>query len=57
MRRSLDLRSWEAATDLVRAWEASGEIGVVKPEVPTIKEAVKKFLAADVPACGAGQVA
>jgi site-specific recombinase XerD len=44
IRRSLDLRAWEAATDLVRAWEASGEIGVVKPHVPTIQEAVTKFL-------------
>jgi predicted ABC-type ATPase len=35
VRRSLDLRSWEAASDLVRSWEASGELGVVKPEVPT----------------------
>jgi integrase len=36
------LRSWSAATDLVRDWEAAGEIGVVKkPEVPTIAEAVE----------------
>jgi len=46
IRRSLDLRSWSAATDLVRDWEESGEIGVVrKPEVPTIAEAVQKFIA------------
>ena len=44
VRQSLDLRSWEAASDLVRGWEASGEIGVVKPEVPTVDEAVEKFL-------------
>jgi integrase len=44
IRKSLDLRSWEAASDLVRGWEASGEIGVVKPEVPTVKEAVAKFI-------------
>ena len=44
LRRSLDLRSWEAASDLVRGWEASGEVGVVKPEIPTVKEAVDKFL-------------
>lgn len=43
IRRSLDLRSWEAASDLVRAWEASGTIGVVKPDIPTVKEAVRKF--------------
>lgn len=45
VRRSLDLRSWEAASDLITAWNASGQIGVVKPEAPTIKEAVEKFLA------------
>lgn len=46
IRRALNLRSWSAATDLVRDWEASGEIGVVKkPNIPTIAEAVEKFLA------------
>src|ERR1051326_635499 len=46
IRRSLDLRSWTAATDLVRDWESAGEIGAVKkPEVPTIAEAVAKFIA------------
>ena len=44
IRRGLNLRSWSAATDLVRDWEAAGEIGVVKQvEVPTIAEAVEKF--------------
>ncbi len=46
IRRALDLRSWSAATDLVRDWEASGEIGVVKkPDIPTIAEAVDRFFA------------
>lgn len=46
IRRGLDLRSWSAATDLVRDWEAAGEIGVVKkPDIPTISEAVDLFLA------------
>lgn len=45
VRRSLDLRSWEAAADLVRGWEASGEIGVIKPEVPSITSSVERFLA------------
>ena len=45
VRRALNLTSWEAASDLVKAWEAAGEIGVVKPEIPTVKEAVEKFLA------------
>jgi hypothetical protein len=44
VRRSLDLRSWEAASELVRGWEASGEVGVVKPEIPTVAEAVTKFI-------------
>jgi integrase len=39
VRRSLDLRSWEAASELLRGWEASGAVGVVKPEVPTVAEA------------------
>jgi site-specific recombinase XerD len=44
IRRSLDLRSWEAATDLVRDWEASGKIGERRVHVPNIVEAVEKFL-------------
>jgi integrase len=45
VRRSLDLRSWTAATDLIRDWESAGEIGAVKkPEVPTIAEAIEKFI-------------
>lgn len=45
IRRGLNLRSWSAATDLVRDWEATGEIGVVKkPDIPTIAEAVDLFL-------------
>ena len=44
IRRALDLRSWSAATDLVRDWEASGEIGVIKkPDIPSIEEAVDRF--------------
>jgi integrase len=46
IRRALNLRSWSAATDLVRDWEAAGEIGVVKkPDIPTIAEAIDKFFA------------
>lgn len=44
IRKALDLRSSEAAADLVRGWDASGEIGVVKPEIPTVREAVGHFL-------------
>jgi hypothetical protein len=42
---ALNLRSWEAASDLIRGWDASGRIGVVKPEVPTVREAVDKVFA------------
>lgn len=45
IRRSLHLRSWSAATDLVRDWEAAGEIGVAKkPDTPTIGEATALFM-------------
>lgn len=44
VRKSLDLTSWEAASDLITKWNASGEIGVVKPECPTIADAISKFL-------------
>ena len=39
----MNLTSWEAASDLVAAWTAAGEVGVVKPETPTVKESVKRF--------------
>src|SRR5688500_4953555 len=44
IRKSLDLTAWEAASDLIRDWEATGQIGVVKAETPTITEAVGKCL-------------
>ncbi len=44
VRRSLDQTSWEAASELISAWTASGEIGVVRPDIPTLTEAVTKFL-------------
>jgi integrase len=43
IRKSLDLTSWEAASDLVAKWNASGQIGVVRVEIPPVKEAVSKF--------------
>jgi integrase len=43
LRRSLDLTSWQAAQDLVRGWEASGEVGVVNAEIPGIADAVERF--------------
>ncbi len=43
VRRSLDLTSWEAATDLVHAWSASGKVGA--EGVMEVETAVRKFLA------------
>lgn len=44
IRRALDLTSWEAAADLIARWRESGEIGVVRPDIPDIKVAVTKFI-------------
>jgi site-specific recombinase XerD len=44
VKKGLDLRAWEAATDLVREWESAGRVGQIRVEVPTIAEAVEKFL-------------
>lgn len=43
IRRALDLSSWEAASDLLAEWNASGQIGVIRVDVPTVDEAVQKF--------------
>jgi integrase len=43
VRRALDQTSWDAATDLINAWTTAGEIGVVKVEAPTIREAISKY--------------
>ena len=43
IRKALDQTSWDAAVEQINAWTASGEIGVVKIEAPTIREAVTKF--------------
>jgi integrase len=43
IRKALDQTSWDAATDLINAWTTAGEIGVVKVEAPTIREAVSKY--------------
>lgn len=45
VRQSLNLTVWGAAQERVRGWEASGEIGVIRQDVPTIREAVAKHLA------------
>jgi len=43
LRRSLDLTSSQAAQDLARGWEASGEVGVTRTETPSIAAAVERF--------------
>jgi integrase len=45
VRRALDQTSWEAASELINAWTASGEMGVVKVDAPTVAEAVSQYLA------------
>ena len=45
IRRALDLTSWDAASALVNGWTASGKIGVVRVEAPSIDGAVEKFFA------------
>lgn len=45
VRRSLNTNNWTAATATVQGWQISGQVGVLKPDVPTVEEAVGKFLA------------
>ena len=44
MRKSLRLRDWQRAQELVRQWEAEGQ-RIEKPRPLTVKEACDKFLA------------
>jgi integrase/recombinase XerD len=44
MRKSLRLRDWQRAQDLVRKWEAAGE-RLEKPKPLTVKEVCEKFVA------------
>ncbi len=43
IRKALDQTSWDAATELINSWTVAGEIGVVKIDAPTTREAVGKF--------------
>ena len=43
IRQALDQTSWEAASDVIAAWTASGKIGVVRVEIPSIADTVTKF--------------
>ena len=53
VRRSLDLTSWTAATDVIAKWNEAGEIGATRSEAPTIVEAVNQFIV-DAKARGVG---
>ena len=44
VRKGLELTSWTAAADLIAKWNESGRVGVVKVDVPTVTEAVRKFM-------------
>ncbi|MDP1571031.1 MAG: tyrosine-type recombinase/integrase [Vicinamibacterales bacterium] len=44
IKRSLNTRDWATAAATVHGWEASGQIGTIKPELPTVRVAVEKFL-------------
>jgi integrase len=44
VRRSLNTGNWTAASSLVHQWQWSGRIGVLKPDLPTVTEAVEQFL-------------
>jgi hypothetical protein len=45
VRESLNLTVWGAAQERIRGWEASGQVGVIKNEVPGVKEAIEKHIA------------
>ena len=43
IRKSLDLTSWVAASNLLAGWNASGKIGVIRQEIPSVPKAVERF--------------
>ena len=43
VKRSLNTRDWSAAAAIVHGWEASGQIGVVKVDLPTVEKAVEAY--------------
>lgn len=45
VRRSLDISSWQAASERVHEWEAGGAIGAMRQEIPSIAEAIQKHIA------------
>jgi integrase/recombinase XerD len=45
VKMSLHTRNWAAAAKIIHNWEATGKIGEEPPDIPTIKQAVEKYLA------------
>ena len=44
VKKSLNTREWSVAAAMVHEWEAAREIGGKRREIPTIKQAVAKYL-------------
>jgi integrase/recombinase XerD len=40
---SLNTREWSAAAGIVHGWEASGQIGVIKVDIPTVERAIELY--------------
>jgi integrase/recombinase XerD len=40
---ALNTRDWSKAAATIHGWESSGEIGVIRVEIPTITQAVEKY--------------
>lgn len=43
IKRSLNTREWSAAAAMVHGWEASGQVGIIKLDVPTVEGAVERY--------------
>src|SRR5687768_640905 len=44
VKSALNTRDWSAAAAIAHGWEASGQIGVIKADIPTVAQAVDKYL-------------
>src|SRR5690349_25156133 len=45
IRKSLDLSSWTAASELAHGWESAGDIGARRSEAPSTRDAIAKYIA------------
>ncbi|HKW02308.1 MAG TPA: tyrosine-type recombinase/integrase [Vicinamibacterales bacterium] len=43
IKRSLNTREWSAAAAIVHGWEAAGQVGIVKPDIPRVEDAVAGY--------------